>query len=113
MNLSLVKYQIVLVIAPVDGRSGFDRLASIARMYCSIDVDEKKHAVVFISRRCNVCKIIFRDARGKTLITRWLNQGSFERFFQREDEAPRTKLSRNELMKFLDGANLQHRPKSI
>ena len=113
MNLSLKDYQIILVIAPVDGRSGFDKLASIARMYCNIDVDDKKHAVVFISRRCNVCKIIFRDARGRTLITRWLNQGSFERFFQRENESPRTKLSRNELMKFLDGASLQHRPKSI
>ena len=113
MNLSLEKYQIALVIAPVDGRSGFDKLASIARLYCHIDVDEKKDAIVFLSRRCNVCKIIFRDERGRTLITRWLNQGCFERFLQRENETPKTNLTRNELMKFLDGANLQHRPRGI
>ncbi len=113
MNLSLENYQIVLVIAPVDGRSGFDKLASTARLYCNIDVDEKKHAVVFLSRRYNVCKIIFRDERGKTLITRWLNQGCFERFLQRENDPPKTNLTRDELMKFLDAAYLQHRPESI
>ena len=113
MNLGLDNYDIARVVAPIDGRSGFDKLAGIARLYCDIDVDDKTHAVVFVSRRYCVCKIIFRDKCGRTLITRWLDQGRFERFLQRENEAPKVKFTREELMKFLDGAHLQHRPEGL
>lgn len=113
MNLNLEGLKIVLVIAPVDGRSGFDKLACIARLYCGIDVDRKEHAVVFVSRRLAVCKIIFRDDRGRTLITRWLDEGRFERFLQRENETPKTTLTRTELMKFLDGSRLQQRAENL
>jgi len=113
MNLNLEGLKIVLVIAPVDGRSGFDKLACMARLYCGIDVDKKQHAIVFVSRRLAVCKVIFRDDRGRTLITRWLDEGRFERFLQRENEAPKATLTRAELMKFLDGAKIQHRAEAL
>lgn len=108
MILNLDGYEIALVISPVDGRSGFDKLACIARTYCGIDVDEKSHVVVFVSRRYSVCKVILRDEHGKTMITRWLDEGRFERFLQREDGNVKTFLTKIELEKFLDGAKIQH-----
>lgn len=107
MNLNLDHYRITLVIAPIDGRCGYDRLAAIGRIHCGIDVDNRRDALVFVSRRYSIAKVILRDNHGRTMITRWVDVGRFEKFLHRDGDTPKTTLTKEELLHFLDGKRIQ------
>lgn len=106
-------YHLTLIVAPVDGRYGYDRLAAIGRIHCGIDVDNQTDALVFISRRYGVAKVILRDDHGRTMITRWVDVGRFEKFLYRDGEMQKTTLSKDELLSFLDGKRIQKLPQSL
>ena len=79
-NLDLSRASITVVVAPVDLRSGFPKLATIAECLLQIPVSEGKHVVAFVSRHRKICKVIWCDDRGSCVLTRRLNEGRFEQF---------------------------------
>ena len=103
MNFDFKRGRITIVIAPVDLRSGFSRLASLALNQLNIQVSRGKDFVVFISRGNNLCKMIWADECGANMLTRRLHAGRFERFLARLDEPATKVFSFDDLCKFLDG----------
>lgn len=103
MNLDLGTRAITLVIAPYDMRAGFATLSRIARLELGIDVGAGKDAVVFLSKRREICKIIMADESGATLITRRLHAGRFKKLVARLEDPMLAELSEEELLRYLDG----------
>jgi len=77
--------RISVVLAPVDLRAGYQSLSSIAASILGINVDKGGEFVLFVSRRGNVCKMIWADDRGSSVLTRRLHHGRFERFLAKLD----------------------------
>lgn len=111
MNLDLNGYRIHLVFSPTDMRCGYRTLSAIASSCLQLDVAEGKDCVVFVSARRTLCKAIWADAAGASMLARHLRSGRFQRLLARADEDAMTTLSRAELLEFLDGAPIQ-RPRS-
>lgn len=97
---------VTLIICPVDMRSGFASLAQYAQSIAEIDVELGQDIVVFISRNRRLVKAIHTDAYGRTLITRRLRVGSFEKFLVRQQEQAKVGFTAEELEKFLNGEAL-------
>lgn len=97
---------VTLIICPVDMRSGFASLAQYAQSIAEIDVELGQDIVVFISRNRRLVKAIHTDAYGRTLITRRLRAGSFEKFLVRQQEQAKVGFTAEELEKFLNGEAL-------
>jgi putative transposase IS66, Orf2 len=95
--------RITLVISPVDMRSGFASLAGIARTYLSIDVYKGGHLVLFINRNRGICKLIWTDQSGCSLLTRRLHAGRFEKFLAKAEANAVRRFTRRDLESFLDG----------
>lgn len=95
--------RITLVISPVDMRSGFASLAGIARTYLSIDVYKGGHLVLFINRNRDICKLIWTDQSGCSLLTRRLHAGRFEKFLAKAEANAVRRFPRRDLESFLDG----------
>ncbi len=78
MNFDFSNGRITIVVAPVDMRSGYDRLASIARSILGIDVDRGGEFILFASKSAKVCKMIWRmiwrDEEGTSVLTRRLHR---------------------------------------
>ena len=94
---------VTLIVCPVDMRSGFDSLARYALSMAQIDVEKGQDIVVFISRNRRLVKAIHADEHGRTLITRRLRTGSFERFLVRKSQRAELGITAEELEKFLNG----------
>ena len=94
---------VTLIVCPVDMRSGFDSLARYALSMAQIDVEKGRDIVVFISRNPRLVKAIHTDEHGRTLITRRLRTGSFERFLVRKSQRAELGITAEELEKFLNG----------
>lgn len=107
MKMDLSSRQIHLVVCPVDMRSGFRSLSLIAEACLGIDVSQGNDCVVFVSSRRTVCKIIWSDEKGNSLLTRRLSGGRFAKLLARAEDADAVPISVNELMTFLDGEKLQ------
>ena len=103
MNFDFAKKRITLLIAPVDMRAGYGRLAVIAQALLNIDVDEKRDLVVFVSKRRQIVKLIWSDDHGSALLTRRLRAGAFETFRVRIDDPAGKSFSIRDLNSFLDG----------
>lgn len=103
MNIDFTTGKISVVIAPIDMRGGFDRLASIAGQFLKIDVTSGEDWVVFISRSRHIAKIIHADYKGSLLITRKLHHGTFQRLLGRIDGPAVKPFTVDELMGYLDG----------
>ena len=113
MNLELAKERITIVVAPVDMRSGYRKLSLLAKIALDIDVDAGGECVVFISKKRDVCKLIWADERGTALLTRRLHHGRFEQFLVRADGPAVETLTRQDLMRFLDGTPTRVRRESV
>ena len=103
MNLELAKERVTIVVAPVDMRSGYRKLSLLAKIVLDIDVDAGGECVLFISKKRDVCKLIWADERGTALLTRRLHRGRFEQFLVRADGPAAETLTRQDLSQFLDG----------
>ena len=106
MRIDFSRGRVTLVLAPVDCRAGFLKLAGIAEAQLGIPVTAGGEYVVFISRKRSVCKIIFSDDRGYTLITRRLHRGRFLDLLTTHT-ASDIRLTPDELSRYLDGEDVQ------
>lgn len=106
MKIDFSKGSVTLVIAPVDGRSGFDCLAKISQDYLHIDVNKGQDWVVFINRNRTMVKVIHSDAFGNLLLTRRLHQGKFQQLLHRAEGVATKPISPKELQRYLDGEQL-------
>ncbi len=113
MNLDLAGYKIHLVFCPVDMRSGFRSLSAIASACLNIDVSQGRDCVVFISSRRTICKAIWADAAGVSTLTRSLRQGRFQRLLARAQDGNAAEVSKQELLEFLDGADIQRQKRGF
>ena len=113
MNLELAKERITIVVAPVDMRSSYRKLSLLAKIALDIDVDAGGECVLFISKKRDVCKLIWADKRGTALLTRRLHHGRFEQFLVRADGPAVETLTRQDLMRFLDGTPTRVRRESV
>ena len=111
--ISLEGKTITLVLYGQDLRAGFGTLIQISSIYLGIDIQKGEDCVVFVSKNRLLCKIIFSDSKGSTLITRKLHEGKFEQFMAEVNSKPQKKLTPQELIKFLNGQRLMCLQKSI
>lgn len=113
MTMDFSKLRITLLLAPVDMRAGFYRLAVLAQALLHIDVTEGNDAVVFLSKRRQVAKLIWADAAGVSVLTRRLTSGTFEALLARVGGDDGHAFTAEELFKFLDGERLYVRRQSV
>ena len=78
MKFDFSDCKITLVVAPIDMRAGFNRLALLANAFLSIDVQQGQDVVIFLSKRRKIAKIIWADSKGTSVVTRRLHVGCFE-----------------------------------
>ncbi len=112
MKLKFSAMRITLVVAPYDMRSGYHRLAQIASALFDIDVNAGGDLVAFISRDRGVCKVIWSDEHGTSLLVRRLHAGRFESFLRDVETNPCKKFTAADLESFLDGVPLKKITKS-
>ena len=104
MRVDFSAARLTVVVAPVDMRAGFAKLATIAESLLQIPVTSSGHYVAFVSKHRKLCKVIWCDDSGSCLLTRRLNEGLFERFLVRVDESGSgLPLTATEFERFLDG----------
>lgn len=114
MRVDFTKGHLTVVVAPIDMRAGFCRLANIAEHLLQIPVTGGGHYVAFISKRRNICKVIWCDDKGSCVLTRRLNEGLFEQFMVRVAESGSvTNLTVGEFESFLDGEPVFERLKRL
>lgn len=79
MKLDFTDSHLTIIVAPVDLRSGYARLAVLARALVHVDVETGSDVVAFVNKDRTLCKLIWRDDKGACLLTRRLHRGRFER----------------------------------
>lgn len=107
MSLNLKGYRISLVFSPADMRLGYLGLSSLARQCLGIDTDQCNDCIVFVSRHRTIAKMIWSNDKGSFTLTRKLNNGRFQQILARIDAGEDMKLSKELLMKYLDGEPIQ------
>lgn len=107
MKMDLSAFKIHLVLCPVDMRSGFRSLSLIAETCLGIDVGQGRDCVVFMSSQRTICKAIWSDEKGHSLLTRRLTSGRFAKLLARAADSDALPITVAELMTFLDGESLQ------
>lgn len=102
MNFDFASGRITIIIAPVDLRASYGRLAMIAETLFNIDVSAGGEFVLFISKARQLAKLIWSDERGSSCLTRRLHSGRFEKLMAAAESSAR-QLTVPELMAYLDG----------
>lgn len=103
MKLDFTRYSVTVVVCPVDLRKGYEGLAQIATSWLGVNLQAGPQLVVFISRSCNVVKMIAWDEYGSTTITRKLHAGRFQRLLMAADAPASRSLTMQLLERYLDG----------
>ncbi len=106
-------YKIHLVFCPVDMRSGYRSLSAIASACLNIDVGQGRDCVAFVSSRRTICKAIWADATGASMLTRTLRSGHFQQLLARAQDGNAAEVSKQELLEFFNGADIQRRKKGF
>ena len=70
MRVDFSAARLTVVVAPVDMRAGFAKLATIAESLLQIPVASGGHYVAFVSKHRKLCKVIWCDDSGSCLLTR-------------------------------------------
>ncbi len=105
--LNFEQDKITLVLCPVDMRCGFEKLAVISQNFLHINIYKGEDWVVFISKNNKRLKIIHCDAKGTLLLSRTLNEGHFQQLLTKVLGAPTRVLSRDELLRYINGEELE------
>lgn len=113
MKLDFSNCKITLVVAPIDMRAGFNRLALLADAFLGIDVLQGQDVVIFLSKRRKIAKIIWADSKGTSVVTRRLHVGCFESFLARNSGPASKDFTMEDLMSFLDGEPILVRRSTI
>lgn len=107
MKIDFASRKTTLVATPVDGRLGIFGLASIAQYHLGIDISRGEDFVVFVSKRRQICKVIFWDDRGACLISRRLHSGRFARYLMDAEGCAAAPITASQLAAYLDGEPIQ------
>ncbi len=107
MSLDLSNYKIHLAFCPVDMRCGYRSLSVIASACLGIDIDQGRDCVVFVSSRRAICKAIWSDETGASMLTRTLRSGRFQQRLAQAQGNYAANITKQELLDFLDGASIQ------
>lgn len=102
-----VNVPIYVALGPVDLRWSFDLLIAIVRD--KLHQDPRAGLVVFLNRRADRAKILFRDASGWCLLYKRLDRGVFPRPETLDPSAPCVRVSTRELELLLLGRDLPTR----
>ena len=114
MRIDFAQGHLTIVVAPIDLRAGFSRLATIAKCLLGIPVTKGGHFVAFISKQRKVCKVIWCDSKGSCMLTRKLNAGRFERLLIKvQADNSGVQLTAAEFESFLDGEPVFERPRGL
>lgn len=113
MKLDFSRGKVTLVICPVDMRSGIDRLSQTARQVLGIDILQGNRFVVFVSRTLKLCKVIFADEAGVTMVVRRLHRGRFQQILASATEDVARPLTAKELEQYLDGEDILIKRKNL
>ena len=114
MKMDFSNAHLTIVVAPIDLRAGFLRLATIAECLLDIPVTKGGHFVAFISKQRKVCKVIWCDNKGSCLLTRKLNTGRFEQLLVKvQANSSGVKLTAAEFEGYLDGEPVFERPRDL
>lgn len=106
MVTDLSAYRLTLVLVPQDLRAGFKTLAQLAEQRLAIDVFQKRDAVVFLSKRRTICKIIVADEHGSNLLTRVLHYGCFRKLTAVAEGKASAPITKKQLLAYLDGGDI-------
>jgi len=98
---------IYVALGPVDLRWSFDLLIGIVRD--KLQQDPRAGLVVFLNRRADRAKILFRDASGWCLLYKRLDRGVFPKPETLDPSAPSVRVSTRELELLLLGRDLPTR----
>lgn len=113
MNFDFSRYNITLVLGPVDMRCGYDRLAMTVSAVLDIEVDQGRDCVIFISKNRGLAKMIWHDGRGKAMLIRRLRGRRFEKFLALAGASDSLSLTVDELKLLLDGEPLYVRRRDL
>ena len=105
MKLDFADYRVTIAIVSVDLRAGYVRLSAIASCIMNIDVDQGRDVVVFMSKNRQLCKVVWSDEYGHTLLNRRLNRGPFQKLLARAEEP--NPITKAEVLRYLDGQSVQ------
>lgn len=109
MKINFQNCRVHLIVTPTDLRSGCARLMSIALDKLGVDVLRGEDVVVFVSKSRGLCKVVFADDKGSSMITRMLRCGKFEQILVKSNQPGKVSLTVRELEKFLNGEYLYER----
>lgn len=107
MKLDFADYRVTIAVVPIDLRAGYERLSAIASCLMDINVDGGKDVVVFMSKSRRLCKVIWADGRGRSVLNRRLNHGSFQKLLARAEDPNGLAITKDEVLRYLDGEVLQ------
>lgn len=98
--------QVFVAVEPVDLRSGFDRLAGLARERIGLEPSTSA-LFVFFGRRRDAVKIIFVDDTGRCVFHKRLHRGTFAQLTALSPDAQHLELDGAALDELLDGIAIQ------
>ncbi len=107
MSLNLKGYRISLIFVPADMRCGFAGLSVLANRFAHINVNQGEDCVIFVSKSRTILKAIWADEKGSYLLNRRLNEGRFQQILARVDAGEKMLLTKDLLLKYLDGGEIQ------
>ncbi len=114
MKMDFSNAHLTIVVAPIDLRAGFLRLATIAECLLGIPVTKGGHFVAFIGKHRQICKVIWCDNKGSCLLTRKLHTGRFEQLLVKvKADNSSVQLTAAEFESFLDGEPIFERPQGL
>lgn len=114
MKMNFTNAHLTIVVAPIDLRAGFLRLAIIAECLLGIPVTQGGHFVAFIGKHRQIGKVIWCDIKGSCLLTRKLNTGRFEQLLVKvKADNSSVQLTAAEFEGFLDGEPVFEQPQEL
>lgn len=92
---------------PIDGRKSFRGLVAIVQSEFQM-TPTNGNLFVFLSKRCNLIKLLFWDRNGFWLMCKRLEQGTFRRLSPLSATDPCIEIDTAELSMLLEGVDLMN-----
>lgn len=100
--------RVFVATEPVDGRKGFDGLASLVQGTLALDPFTAGHLFVFFTRRADLVRILAWDRDGFCLMSKRLERGTFRLPWEHAPEIPaQREIEAADLALILQGIDLR------
>ena len=103
----LKKRKLTLIVAPVDGRWGFRKIAIECRDLLNIDLSRNEDVVVVISKSSKVAKVVFQDVFARYTLICCLHSGSYQRLMTDVMGPALKKITYDQLINYLKGIPIE------